>query len=421
MQRFEVRRPLAAALVLLSLNACAARQPIGRVDPFTIPAANDRDAFVPYTAPPVVDYARREELAPLVVRERLRQIRADIAARRLTFEVGYTTAMDVPLSMLAATREIPNRERVAVEQNRLAAELLQIEKVALDEYLRANPNAIRVIECREDLGRFSWVERGKVTPIRDQDGCGSCWAFGTTAAFEGSYAIRNHSLIDASEQDILSCSGVGSCSGGVAPDVYGRIVSNGTATEFGYPYTATDSACKTGPSRPYRASNWGFVEASGGIPSVAATKAALCEHGPVSVALLATAAFQAYTGPAVFNETSPPGINHTVSIVGWDDARHAWLIKNSWGTTWGMNGYGWIDYDSNSIGDQAAWVDAALVYLKLPSRYFERLRLAAPVPRAVAVRTRAAGAGAPAELPPAVSTPRTSRPARPRTGRGSRS
>jgi cathepsin L len=382
MHRLTRIRRLALTFVPLLVVSCATRGPLasGRVDPFAIPPVNDRDAFVPYTAPPTVNYALREELAPLVIRERLRQIRSEIVAKRLTFEVGYTTAMDVSLAKLAGTQAIPNREQVATEQNRLAAELLQIEKTALAEYLRVNPREFPDLECSASLSSFSWAARGKVTPIRDQDGCGSCWSFGTTAAFEGSFAIRNNSLIDASEQDMLNCSGVGSCSGGVAPSVYNRIVTSGIATEDGYPYTATDAACSLGPSRPYRAVTWGFVDASGGIPSVDAAKAALCEHGPLSAALLATGAFQAYTGPGVFNETSPPGINHTISIVGWDDSRHAWLIKNSWGTGWGMNGYGWVDYGSNSIGSQAAWVDAARVYLRLPSIYFERLRPRIPWP-----------------------------------------
>src|SRR5262249_3815028 len=161
---------------------------------------------------------------------------------------------------------------------------------------------------------------------------------------------------------------------------YNRMISSGIATESAYPYTATDGACNATPSRPYRAVTWGYVSATGGIPTVAATKQALCDHGPISAALRATALFPAYTGPGTFNETPPPGINHTISIVGWDDTRHAWLIKNSWGTGWGMNGYGWIGYNSSNIGSQAAWVDAARVYLKLPPIYFEKLKLRVPWP-----------------------------------------
>jgi cathepsin L len=374
---------IAVAFAALLLFSCATtKQPsTSTVDPFAIPAANDRNAVLPYTAPPSVDYELREQLAPLIIRERLQAMRSEMAARHLTFEIGYTTALDEPLSKLAGTRAIPDLERKAVAQNSLANDLVQIEKNAYVEFARIHPEIlVQFVGCSADLNSFSWAARGKVTPIRAQDGCGSCWAFGTTAAFEGSYAIRNNSLIDASEQDMLNCSGVGSCAGGAAPLVYDRMISSGIATEAGYPYTATDAACALGPSRPYRAVTWGYVSSTGGIPAVAATKQALCDHGPISAALLATGLFQVYRGPGVFNETTGPGINHTISIVGWDDTRHAWLIKNSWGTGWGINGYGWIDYNSANIGEQAAWVDAARIYLKLPPIYFERLRLHIPWP-----------------------------------------
>jgi C1A family cysteine protease len=75
-------------------------------------------------------------------------------------------------------------------------------------------------------------------------------------------------------------------------------------------------------------------------------------------AVNATRAFQAYKG-GVFNERDPGRINHAILLVGWDDAKGAWLMKNSWGVRWGEAGYMWIDYKSNSVGTAAAWVRAA--------------------------------------------------------------
>ena len=116
-----------------------------------------------------------------------------------------------------------------------------------------------------------------------------------------------------------------------------------------------------------------------GPPDNDELKKALCQYGPISVALLATPKFQAYTG-GVFQETLPdfmlykPGIfggfkrynvNHGVTLIGWDDRLGAWLIKNSWGIGWGEwagpglsreRGYGFVAYGSNNIGLAAAWV-----------------------------------------------------------------
>jgi hypothetical protein len=94
-------------------------------------------------------------------------------------------------------------------------------------------------------------------------------------------------------------------------------------------------------------------------------KDALCKFGPLAVTVLATDAFQAYTGGDIFNECASGDINHAVTLIGWDDDKQAWLIKNSWGTGWGdtcgygsERGYMWIAYGCNKIGAYAAWVYA---------------------------------------------------------------
>ena len=201
-----------------------------------------------------------------------------------------------------------------------------------------------------------------VTGVRDQGTCGSCWAFATIGAFEGSYLIRNYQEIDASEQQIVSCSGGGSCRGGMYGFDY--LVNHGDAKESDIPYGNSNGNCNTGVASPYRAYTWGYlpgVSGGWGIPTASALKQYLCVHGPLYVAVRATPALQAYT-EGVFNEHDTRITNHAVTLCGWDDAKGAWLIKNSWGTDWGMNGYVWIAYGANSIGDGAAWVDARTSY-----------------------------------------------------------
>lgn len=94
------------------------------------------------------------------------------------------------------------------------------------------------------------------------------------------------------------------------------------------------------------------------VPPVDQLKEALCNYGPLVACVSATDLFSAYTG-GVFNENNMGTVNHAVCLVGWDDDRGAWLVKNSWSTSWGEDGYIWVAYGSNSIGYGAAWVQTA--------------------------------------------------------------
>ena len=131
-----------------------------------------------------------------------------------------------------------------------------------------------------------------------------------------------------------------------------------------YPDNGTNGTCPSGvPATTYYANDWGTVDPAGNvktIPSVNEIKQAFCSYGPISTCVMVTALFQNYT-TGVFNEfasNASLGANHAVLIVGWDDSKGAWLIKNSWGTWWGENGYMWIKYTSNNIGYSSIWVVA---------------------------------------------------------------
>lgn len=328
-----------------------------------------------------VNYATRERTAPKEIKDKLAGLRAEIAQKKLRFKVGYTTALDEKLEHLAGTRLPPDLAEKAPAQYKLAAEVRKLDLDARAEVTRLNQKfrfPELMLTCRATSSRFDWRTLNKVTPVRHQDGCGSCWAFATLGAFEGSYAIRNNQLIDSSEQDVLNCSGSGTCGGGWWAFPY--VISDGCATEAAYPYTANDKPCNAGAARPYRAVNWGYVSSTGGIPSVTDMKKALCEHGPLAVAVWVSPAFQAYTS-GVFDETiTTSGINHGVTLIGWDDPTQAWIIKNSWGAGWGDGGYMRIAWNSNRIGDGAAWVDARQRFYIMPRRYFELIPRIKPWP-----------------------------------------
>lgn len=290
----------------------------------------------------VIDYQQRELKALPAIKAKLEELRKGIKGRELTFEVGYTTAMDFTIAQITGLRVPIDLLQQAKKQDVLAEKLLGRELVL--KFLK---------QCSSTASSFDWRAHNGSTGIRDQGGCGSCWAFATHGAFEGAYAIHNNALIDSSEQDTLDCSGAGTCGGGWWAHQY--LIDTGSAKETDYPYTAQDGTCKTNISRPYKAVAWGYVDSSRQIPEVKALKNALCQYGPLSVAVRVTTAFQAYTS-GVFNDNDPGTVNHGVTLIGWDDKKDAWLIKNSWGTGWGESGYMWIAYNSNSIGYGAAWV-----------------------------------------------------------------
>jgi hypothetical protein len=216
------------------------------------------------------------------------------------------------------------------------------------------------------LRSFNWVSRGIFTPVRDQGNSNNCWADSATEAFEANWQLRNGRRVALSPQPILDRTQQ------AGPDTLKRafdvLKAYGTTVESAYPYTRVPGQLRPIPT-PYRVASWGFV-ANGNRPSVAAMKRSLVAHGPLSVGVLSTPAFQAHRGAGVFRQSAGAGganrMNHFVLLVGWDDTRGAWRIKNSWGTGWGDNGYAWVAYNSDNLGASAAWVESARARRPVP-------------------------------------------------------
>lgn len=291
-------------------------------------------------------YQLREEAASPKVKSALKLLRDEITAKNYTFQVGYTSVMDMRIEQITGLKEPAN-----------LGELIKKQNVAAESRIDRQMMQAVGAACSPSAASFDWRTANGSTAVRDQDGCGSCWAFGTLGAFEGSHRIKNAIAADSSEQDLLDCNPWGySCSGGWWAHQY--LIDKGVAREADYPYTASKGNCKT-VARPCKATAWGYVAGTASVPSVAALKQALCQYGPLSVAVNATGAFQGYT-TGVFNAcVAGGGINHAVTLIGWDDAKKAWLIKNSWSTGWGDKGYMWITHGCNNIGYAAAWIQAA--------------------------------------------------------------
>ena len=136
-------------------------------------------------------------------------------------------------------------------------------------------------------------------------------------------------------------------------------MKNGVATEQQFPYKVKKMSCRGLADSPYKVVAWSYVQKNGATPSVQEMKKALCKYGPIAATVKVTTAFTAYAG-GIFDEfatvRSPNDVNHGIVIVGWDDSKKAYLIKNSWSESWGEKGYMWIEYGCNNIGYGAAWV-----------------------------------------------------------------
>jgi len=189
-----------------------------------------------------------------------------------------------------------------------------------------------------------WRTKGYVTPIKDQGQCGSCWAFSATGSLEGQWFKKTGTLISLSEQQLVDCSdkyGNQGCDGGLMDQAFQYIQDFGEETEKSYPYKAIDQDCMYKKSLVV-ANDTGFTDVTSG--SEDDLQSAVATVGPISVAIDADHdSFQLYKS-GVYNEKdcSSTELDHGVLAVGYgtqDATTDFWIVKNSWGTDWGMKGY----------------------------------------------------------------------------------
>jgi cathepsin L len=337
-------------------------------------------------------YDARFQTAPPDIQQRILKERADIQTRKKRYAVGYTSMSGPAEKKLTGLVGLPP----ALKTPPPYTPVNPVQPSCLEESAQPSQPAV-------DMTDYAIV-----TPVRDQGGCGDCWAFATTAALETAVLRENgnsqgvtNTTLALSEEQVLSCTGPtdfifgitisgDNCGGGLQPSAANYVRGHDIVTNSSWPYsgqTQTNQCSKfQSQSTPYRAKDWGWIcdPGGGGIlgalavlsgiqsncltPSNEAIKQAIVDHGSVAASFNVGGdcpgqAFCDYSG-GVFDENnnssflSVPFVDHVIQIIGWDDAQGAWRIKNSWGTDWGENGFAWVAYNTSNIGSYAIWVDA---------------------------------------------------------------
>ncbi|PWB75581.1 hypothetical protein C3F09_02110 [candidate division GN15 bacterium] len=285
--------------------------------------------------------------------------------------------LTIILSFASVTAQLTDNDiRALQEQGKAEGWTFTITKNPATQYSLDQITGFKVPDNWRELGpststsvtralpsAFDWrTEANGMPPIRNQLSCGSCWAFATVGVFECNIKIKDQTVVDLSEQWLVSCNRNGySCDGGWWCHHYflnttDRCNGTGAVMESEFPYTWSNGTCGCPYPHEYFIDGWGYVSGQYQIPSEDQMKQAIMDHGPIGVGVAANAAFQAYGG-GVFNGCTGGPINHAVVLVGWDDAQGVWILRNSWGPYWGEGGYMRIPYGCQEVGYNATYID----------------------------------------------------------------
>jgi len=204
---------------------------------------------------------------------------------------------------------------------------------------------------------WDWRTKGAVSPVKNQGQCGSCWDFSATETTESVCFLAGYPMTLLSEQQVLQCDTTDyGCNGGYPWTAYQYVIkAGGYDTEAAYPYTAeggpssNDCQFKKGGVVACKTASWKYVGTGGQKNNEANMQTFMAANSPLSVCVDAET-WMNYQSGVVKAKGCGTSIDHCVQAVGWttDSGTNAWIVRNSWGTDWGMQGYLYVQLGANA-------------------------------------------------------------------------
>lgn len=232
-----------------------------------------------------------------------------------------------------------------------------LDTVKEEQHCSATEGRQSLAAVEDEPTDWDWREHDGVTPVKNQGSCGSCWTFSTVGALEAHTLIKYGDFTPLSEQQLVDCAQAfdnHGCEGGLPSHAFEYVMyAGGISTETDYPYKAVDEACTV-------AEDTYAVDVQGGSVNIteldeASLKTAVYTAGPVSVAFEVYGNFRDYKSGVYSSDecgNTAMDVNHAVLAAGYGvmDGEDYWLVKNSWGTDWGDEGYFRIERGVNMCG-----------------------------------------------------------------------